>query len=207
LELIVIQTIVCDMGNVLVHFSHERMCAQIGALCGRTAAEIRVLLMDSGLNADFERGFLSPDEMHQRLSRLVGQELDIHAVAQAYADIFTLNEPMLPLLDALREQGHRLVLLSNTSVWHFDFIWERFPILQRFDEFVVSYRAGAIKPEAAIFHAVVSVLNCPPENAFYTDDIADYIRIGREHGMQAEIFTDASAMRGHLADRGIELPE
>ncbi len=199
----VLQTIVCDMGNVLVHFSHERMCAQIGALCGHTAGEIRTVLMDSGLNADFERGFLNPEDMHARLSRSVGHELDIHCLANAYADIFTLNEPMLPLLDALRNRGHRLVLLSNTSVWHFDFIWERFPILQRFDEFVVSYRVGAIKPEAAIFNAVVSVLNCPPEQAFYTDDIADYVRTGREHGLQAEIFTDASAMRGHLAARGI----
>ncbi len=201
-----IQTIVCDMGNVLVHFSHERMCAQIGSLCGHTAAEIRTLVMDSGLNAEFERGFLNPEEMLVRLSGLVGQELELHAVANAYADIFTLNEPMLPLLDRLRDQGHRLVLLSNTSVWHFDFIWERYPILQRFDDFVVSYRVGALKPEPAIFDAVVSVLECPPEHAFYTDDIADYVRAGREHGLQAEIFTDAEAMRGHLADRGISLP-
>lgn len=202
-----IETIVCDMGNVLVHFSHERMCAQIGALCGHTAGQIREVLMNSGLNADFERGFLNPEDMQQRLSQIVGQELEIHALALAYADIFTLNEPMLPLLDTLRDRGHRLVLLSNTSVWHFDFIWERFPILQRFDECVVSYKVGAIKPEAAIFHAVVSALQCVPERAFYTDDIADYVRIGREHGLQADVFTDAAAMRGHLANRGLVLPE
>lgn len=200
-----LETVVFDMGNVLVHFSHERMCAQIGALCGRSAAEIRTVLMDSGLNAEFERGFLNPEEMRDRLSQVVGQELGIAALAEAYADIFTLNEPMLPILDALREQGLRLVLLSNTSVWHFDFIWERFPILQKLDEFVLSYRVGAIKPELPIFHAVAEALSCPVENAFYTDDIAEYVTVGRSQGLQAEIFTDAVALRRHLADRGIGL--
>ncbi|MDP1799590.1 MAG: HAD family phosphatase [Planctomycetaceae bacterium] len=201
-----IETVVFDMGNVLVHFSHERMCAQIGALCGRSAGEIRTVLMDSGLNAEFERGFLNPEEMCDRLSQAVGQELDMAALAEAYANIFTLNEPMLSILDALRDQGKRLVLLSNTSVWHYDFIWDRFPILQKLDEFVLSYRVGAIKPELPIFHAVVAALFCPVENAFYTDDIADYVRVGHAHGLQAEIFTDAVALRSHLADRGVLVP-
>ena len=41
-----IRTCLFDMGNVLLHFCHERMCAQIGGLCGRTAAEVRALLID-----------------------------------------------------------------------------------------------------------------------------------------------------------------
>lgn len=198
-----LHTIVFDMGNVLVHFSHERMCAQIGALCGQSAANIRTILLESGLNADFERGFLNPEEMRDRMSLAVGQELDLHSLTNAYADIFTLNEPMLGILDALKDQGKRLVLLSNTSVWHFDFIWERWPILQKLDDHVTSYEAGAIKPEAKIFETLLPQLQCPPENAFYTDDIADYIRAGREHGLQAEVFIDDIALRYQLKNRGI----
>ncbi len=198
-----LHTIVFDMGNVLVHFSHERMCAQIGALCGQSAAEIRTILMESGLNAEFERGFLNPEEMRDRLSQAVGQEFEVNALANAYADIFTLNEPMLGILDALNDQGKRLVLLSNTSVWHFDFIWERWPILQKLDDHVVSYKAGAIKPEPGIYQALLPLLQCPPENAFYTDDIADYIRIGRGFGLQAEVFIDDIALRYQLKNRGI----
>lgn len=198
-----LHTIVFDMGNVLLHFSHERMCAQIGALCGWSAAQIRTVLMESGLNADFERGFLNPEEMRDRLSQAVGQQFDITALANAYADIFVLNEPMLGILDALKDQGKRLVLLSNTSVWHFDFIWERYSILQKLDDHVTSYAAGALKPEPKIFHALLPLLQCPPENAFYTDDIADYIRAGREHGLQAEVFIDDIALRYQLKNRGV----
>jgi len=200
-----LHTIVFDMGNVLVHFSHDRMCAQIGALCGQSAAQIRVALLESGLNADFERGFLNPEELCDRLSRAVGQSFKLNALSNAYADIFTLNEPMLAILDALKDQGRRLVLLSNTSVWHFDFIWERWPILQKLDDHVVSYKAGAIKPEPGIFQALLPLLQCPPENSFYTDDIADYIRTGREYGLQAEAFIDDIALRYQLKNRGIEV--
>jgi glucose-1-phosphatase len=159
--------------------------------------------MESDLNAEFERGFLNPEEMRDRMSQAVGQELELNALANAYADIFTLNEPMLGILDALKDQGKRLVLLSNTSVWHFDFIWERWPILQKLDDHVVSYKSGAIKPEPGIFHALLPLLQCPPENAFYTDDIVDYIRVGREHGLQAEVFIDDIALRYQLINRGV----
>ena len=48
-----IRTFLFDMGNVLVHFSHEKMCAQMGALCEKSAEEVRDVLFESGMQADF----------------------------------------------------------------------------------------------------------------------------------------------------------
>jgi putative hydrolase of the HAD superfamily len=109
----------------------------------------------------------------------------------------------VPVLDGLRELDIRLVLLSNTSVSHFEFIQERFDVLDRFDDFVVSYRVGAIKPERAIFEAAISAIECKPGECFYTDDIAEYVSIGRQFGFQADVFTDVAALTGHFEHRGI----
>lgn len=202
-----LQTAVFDMGNVLLHFSHDRMCAQIGRLCGRTGPEIRGLLLDSGLQWNFERGLVAPEELHRQLESLVQRPVDFDALSHASSDIFQLNEPIVPVLDALQAAGLRLVLLSNTSVWHFEFIQQRFDVLQRFDAHVVSFRVGAVKPEAPIYEAALQAIACPPERAFYTDDIGQYVETGRRYGLQAEVFTDVPSLRRQLTERGVVLPD
>lgn len=198
-----LRTIIFDMGNVLVHFSHDRMCQQIGVLCGQSGGDIQRLLIDSGLQWNFERGLMSPRELHRQIVELVEQPLDYDAVRIAASDIFRLNEPLVPVIDELRRQGHRLVLLSNTSEWHFEFIWSRFDVLQRLHAHVLSCRVGAIKPESPIYDAILQEIGCDPHEAFYTDDIAKYVDTGRTYGLNAEVFTDVPALRRQLAGHGV----
>lgn len=201
-----IRTCLFDMGNVLLHFSHEKMCEQIGVLCGLTGLQIRELLLDSGMQLDFERGRMSEPDFHRWLTAKVACEMALDSLRFAASDIFVLNEPMLPILDFLKSSGVRLVLLSNTSVSHFEFIRERYDVLDRFDEFVVSFLAGAVKPEPPIYEAALRAIRCEPAECFYTDDIPLYVETGRRYGLQAEVFTDAAALTGHLSARGIDVP-
>lgn len=200
-----IRTCLFDMGNVLLFFSHERMCRQIGELCGRTADDVRRVLFDSGLQHEFECGRCSEAEFHRRLQRGLDVELDFDALHRAGSDIFELNEPMPGILDALKQRGMRLVLLSNTSIAHYEWVRAKFDVLDRFDDLIVSFEAGAVKPEPAIYEAALRRIDCRPPECFYTDDIAKYADIGRSYGLQAETFIGAEALRGHLAARRIPL--
>jgi putative hydrolase of the HAD superfamily len=191
------------MGNVLVHFSHETMCAQMGALCGLSAADVWPLLLTGGLQWEFERGRLTEDEFFRKFQEEVNCRLDADALRHAACDIFHLNEPIVPILKALKSSGRRLVLLSNTCVSHFEFIQERFGVLQLFDDFVVSYRVGSIKPEPAIFEAALKAVRCEPAECFYTDDIAAYVNRARTFGLHAEVFTDADTLTAQLAELGV----
>jgi HAD superfamily hydrolase (TIGR01509 family) len=201
----VIRTFLFDMGNVLVHFNHDRMCEQIGALSGRTGAELKPLLIDSGWQLDFERGSVSPTGFHDWFEHSFQTKVDRHALAHAASDIFTLNTAIVPVLDELKSRGHRLVLLSNTSVFHFEFIRDRFQVLDRFDDFVLSYEVQALKPEPAIYEAALKKIHCDAPDCFYTDDIEKYVEGGRRHGLDAEVFTTVDSLKTQLAVRGITL--
>ena len=198
-----IRTCLFDMGNVLVFFSHDRMCQQLGQLCGRTSEEMRLLLIDSGVQWDYERGRLNPAQFQDWFQTETSCQVQLADLNRAGADIFWLNEPIIPVLDQLKELGIRLVLLSNTCQTHFDWIWEHYDVLQRFDAHVTSCGVGAIKPEPAIFHAALNQIGCRPDECFYTDDIAQYVEAGRQHGLFAEVFTDVSNLRQHLAERRV----
>jgi putative hydrolase of the HAD superfamily len=199
-----IRTVVFDMGNVLVRFSHERMCEQIGRLCARTGPEVKSLLLDSGLQWDFERGRCDEAEFHRRFQTAAGGSMSIDDLKHAASDIFEPNEEVTAVARRLKAAGYRLVLLSNTSVAHYEFIRSRWDLLDPFDELVLSYKVGAIKPEPAIFETALMAIRCRPEEAFYTDDIPAYVEAARTYGIDAEVFTTADALRGHLAERGVD---
>lgn len=201
----VIRSFLFDMGNVLVHFSHDRMCQQMGLLCGRSGDDIRRLLLDSGVQWNFERGLMSAEDFHRRFQEIVGKGVEFQDLINAASDIFELNREIVPVLDGLKKNGYRLVLLSNTSVWHFEFIKKRFDVLNRFDRFVVSYEAGAVKPEPAIFEQALEVIHCVPQECFYTDDIPLYVEAGRKFGLDAEVFTDVDRLKKQLQVRRVKL--
>ncbi|MCA9005815.1 MAG: HAD family phosphatase [Planctomycetaceae bacterium] len=193
------------MGNVLAFFSHDKMCEQMGGLCDRSRTEIQNLLIESGVQWEYERGKLSPAEFHSWFEQAVEKNVDFNELLTAGSDIFELNTTIIPVLDSLKSQGYRLVLLSNTCVSHFEFIWNEYEVLQRFDDFVTSYTAGAIKPERAIFECALEKIQCAPEEAFYTDDIPEYISLARQLGLQAEVFTDTESLIQQLAQRDIRV--
>ena len=198
-----IRTCLFDMGNVLVFFSHDRMCDQLGQLCDRSTEEVRQLLLDSGVQWNYERGRLSPAQFHEWFQETAGRKIPFDDLTRAASDIFWLNEPIVPVLDQLKAQGRRLVLLSNTCITHFEWVRDHYDVLQRFDACVTSCGAGAIKPEPAIYEAALRKIGCDPSECFYTDDIPKYVTAGRQHGLMAEVFTDVPALLGHLSKHGV----
>lgn len=200
-----IKTFLFDLGNVLVTFCHRRMLGQIGALCGHDEQSLRPLLFGTGLLDRFETGQLTEETFLREAERLLHCTFEPTALYQASCDIFAANDPMPALTRQLKQAGYRLVLLSNTNAGHLRFVRESFDVLEPFDELVLSYEVGAMKPDERIFAAARRAIGCQPEECFYTDDIPRYVEAGRAAGLDAEVFTTADAFRRQLADRGIVL--
>lgn len=199
----VIKTFLFDLGNVLMFFSHERMTVQLAEELGRTKEETWSLLFGSELQQDFERGRMTTQEFHERIEREVGRNLEREALERAVADIFWPNEPMRPLVQRLKSEGYRLVLLSNTSEPHVRFIRQQFDVLDDFDELVLSYEVGAAKPEPAIYQAALRAAQAAPNECFYTDDISKYVAAGRAHGIEAHLFEGYDGLVERLRSLGV----
>lgn len=199
-----IRTFLFDLGNVLVHFSAEQMWRQIGAVCNCPDERVRELLFESGLLAELERGRISEQDAYRRFTDSLDTDADLDRLRLAVCDIFSLNAPMMPVLDALKSQGHRLILFSNTSLAHFRWIEQQFDVLQRFDDCITSYEVGAAKPEPAMFETALERIQCIPADCFYADDIQENIDAGRRHGLQAELYRDTETLLRQLEQHGIQ---
>lgn len=200
-----LKTILFDLGNVLLNFSHERMCQQVADLFSVSPDLVKERIFTNGTYLVFDRGRLTENDLHKQLQMDFKVDCEIDALRRAVGDIFKPNKQMHEFLPALKEQGLRLVLLSNTCVTHIDWVKSNLPTLKYLDDLVLSYEVGACKPEPEIYQAALQKINCQPNECFYTDDIEDYVQAGRTHGLNAEVFESAEKFRQDLAAFGVHL--
>jgi putative hydrolase of the HAD superfamily len=200
-----IRALLFDMGNVLIHFSHERMYRQLGELVGRDGSEVERWLHESGLFDGYETGRVTTDELRIELGRLVGRPIDADALDRAASDIFWLNESMAPVIDRLAMNGLPLVLLSNTCETHFRWVSSRYPVLRHFPTRVLSYEVGACKPNAAIFEAAARAAGVSSAECFFTDDTPGHVGAARQLGFDAVVYRDTPQLIADLRMRGLNL--
>ena len=197
-----------DLGNVLLSFCTRRFCTQVGQTLGIDAGKIEPLLARQGDLPStfwrFERGDVTPEELHAQLCELGACDIPVDAIAQAASDIFTPIEENLALVERLAAAGHPLGILSNTNPWHWRFVTGRFPLLATaFDEIVTSYDARAMKPEAAIYEHAIERAEVAAGDIFFVDDRPENVAGAREAGMDAVVYRDPRSLVRLLRDRGV----
>jgi len=194
-------TIFFDLGNVLLFFDLEKMLIQL-ANCMRIPLEVLrdKQLFNPQVFQNFECGRTTSEELYRLLQSNTDHPFSFHDMAIAMSDIFTPNIELWPLVEQLKAQGSRLVLISNTNECHFKFAYSHYAVLKLFDRFILSYEVGAGKPDPLIFkHALKEARG----KTFYTDDIPAFVEAGRAAGIDAEVFVDVPTLQQHLKKRKI----
>jgi glucose-1-phosphatase len=193
-----------DLGKVLVDFSVERMLDQMAVVVGIPAEAVREAAFGNGLMRQHETGQLSTREFYEAFCQATATRADFGRLVAAAADIFELNLSMIPLVTQLRQAGYRTGILSNTCETHWEHCFRRYRIVHDgFGVFALSHRIGALKPDAAIYHAAAEMAGCAPEEIFFVDDLHGHVAGARAVGFDAMPFTTAAALADELRQRGI----
>jgi glucose-1-phosphatase len=197
------RAIIFDLGKVLVHFDFKRGYQALEGLCPHAAADIPKRLASTGLVERFETGLVEPRDFVDQFSRILDLRVDYEQFCGIWSCIFT--DPLIPesIIEGLAAR-YRLLLLSNTNAIHFEMIRRTYPVLRHFHDLVLSYEVKAMKPDPAIYCAVLERAGCRPEECFYTDDIGEYVEGARRMGIDAVQFRGAEALQQEFRARGIE---
>lgn len=192
-----------DLGNVCLPFDHGRMVRQVAELFAAPARDVESALLGGTTLADIECGRMTDAELHRSLCSQLGVDVPASDLFRAASDIFMADPQMEDLLAELSGCDLPLILVSNTSGPHIEFVREEFTTLSHFDTLVLSYEVGAAKPERAFYDRAFDAAGCRPEECFYTDDILAYVDAAREIGVDAEVFCDAAILREQLVERKV----
>jgi putative hydrolase of the HAD superfamily len=169
---------------------------------------VRRLVLSETTLRRHETGELDPVTFYAYFCRETGAKVLPDALHAAAADIFTLNEEMLPLLESLAAAGERLGILSNTNEVHWQFITSgRFPRLLPgpFEQVVLSFEERCMKPDVAIYQAAARRAGVESREIFFVDDREENVAGALRAGVDAVLFQGVPQLTRELLRRGIEI--
>lgn len=198
-----IDTLVFDMGGVLIEFRAELFAERLGLDAAARIALERCLLRTADW-VRLDRGTIREEDVLANACRKLPPSL--HAAAEEI--LYRWDRPIVPvagmeaLLHALKARGYRLYLLSNASRRQHEY-WPRVPGSNCFDGTLISADVQFVKPEREIYEKLFETFSLTPSHCLFVDDFPMNIEAAENAGMQGIVFHDAQQLSDELKARGI----
>lgn len=173
-----------DLGNVLALFEHEIAVRQIASLTSQTTERIREIVFASGLEDRYEAGKLTSKEFVDEINHRTQQSVEADRLLEAHSAIFRPNEAILTALQAVKNSGIEMGILSNTCEAHWRWLQaKKWSVIDGwFEKCALSFEIGSMKPDDTIYEASEELCGCSANEIFFTDDRADNIAAATRRG-------------------------
>lgn len=186
-----INTIIFDMGGVIITIDQEQAVSRFAALGLKDAAQQLDPYTQGGIFGLLEEGRITDEEFRRELSLLVQRDLSYDECRYAWLGYCKeIPRRNLDALRRLRRQGYRLVLLSNTNPFMMSYILsERFdgqghPLSDYLDALYMSYKMKVMKPNEEFFRRVLMAEQVPPSACLFVDDGPRNVAAASQVGMR-----------------------
>ena len=172
-----IKTVIFDMGGVIITINQDEALRRFKALGVEDAEEILNPYCQSGVFGDLEEGKVTAEEYQKALEKMVGKKLTFDEIRHCWLGyVKEVPTNKLATLRKLREEGYRVLLLSNTNPYMTswtdseDFSGDGHAIGEYFDAMYRSYEVKYMKPADMFFRYVLAQEKILPENVLFVDD-------------------------------------
>ena len=198
----VFESVVFDLGNVLVRWDRRYLYEQLiedPAELDRFLDE--VLTLD--VNADLDRGVPLAEVTAELAARHPEHAGLIDAFRTRWSE--TLGDVLhetVEIVEALRGTV-RLFALSNWGRETFELSRPRLSFLDGFDGLVVSGREGVVKPDPAIWLLLCERHGVDPASAVFIDDSPANVTAAAELGFTTVEFTSPAQLARELRTLGV----
>jgi FMN phosphatase YigB (HAD superfamily) len=196
-----IRVIVFDIGNVLIPFDWNECVSTIEKM--EKGASYRLLqVVGSELMISYEKGLIPSEEFYHQIIQILGIHINFSDFKELFSSIFVSNDKLVNLLPSLRE-WYKIYALSNTCEIHINRLNKEYSLLKYFDEYILSYMIGHVKPEEEMFLEVLKRSNLQPGEHLYIDDNLNFTEFAKSLGFQTHHFVSNEALLDDFRKRGI----
>ncbi len=185
-----------DLGGVIMNIRRESAVEAFEELGMEAADQFFDPFCQHGVFGALEAGAITPEEFRAEVRKQFRPGVtDAEIDAALCRFLQGIPEERLRRLAQLRQQGHRVVMLSNTNaiMWH-AYILPEFTKLggslsDYFDAVVLSFEAKVCKPDARIYDYARTTLNLDPQLTTFYDDGAANVEAALRAGYHAQLIT------------------
>lgn len=185
-----IRTIIFDMGGVIITIDQQEAVRRFKALGLQDAEQQLDPYTQGGIFGDLEAGRITAEEFRIALSKQVGRELSYDECRHAWlgycGDVPQRN---LQLLTRLRQEGYRLILLSNTNPYMMShvlspaFDGSGHPLSHYLDALYMSFEMKVMKPDETFFRRVLMAEHTIPSECLFVDDGPRNVAVASQIGI------------------------
>lgn len=180
-----------DLGNVIVDIDFSRVLGTWSDLARVPLAQLKQSFTMGEAFHQHERGEIADEAFAKAMCHDMDLPLSYEQFAHGWQAIFVeLRPEVIDIMSKLREQGHRVVVLSNTNALHTTFWPSEYPqIHAAADHVYLSQEMGMRKPEARIYQRVLEREGFSAADAVFFDDNADNIEGASRLGITSVLVT------------------
>ena len=202
-----IRAIFFDLGNVIVKVNPE-VLEKGFADCGKII--IGKFISQFMVSDDYNRyteGKLTSSQFYSRTKKLYRLDIKYREFYDLWNKVLEPYPEMEEIVRNLKKDypDIKMILVSNTNEVHYDFVREKYKILDLLDGHITSHEEGMQKPDPEIFVRALKLADTLPKETFYTDDREDLISAARTMGIRAFQFHDHHQFQAQLAKFNIKI--
>ncbi len=184
-----INTLIFDLGGVIVDLAPERTLTEFAALANKPVTEILAVYTAHPCFYAYETGRIGEDEFRNAVRTMFNLNASDAEIDRCWNAMLTGIPPeKLTMLTRLKKH-FTILVLSNTNSIHLAYINEIILNGQVLDTYVhrahYSHQIGMRKPDREIFEYVLNAHSLTPEQTLFLDDNADNISAAKSLGMEA----------------------
>ena len=194
-----VNTVVFDIGMVLVYFRWKELFADLGFEGDKFQKIAQATVHNPWWNI-FDKGGISVEEIVDKYAESAPQYREDIAKIYDHGDEFvTLYDYAIPWIHELKERGYKVYILSNWSEPAYEANKDtHLRFLKDVDGAIMSYREGMIKPDREIYQLLCNRFRIHPAEAIFLDDNVANVKAAKEFGMQAIHFQNYEQAREEL---------
>lgn len=183
-----IQTIIFDMGNVLLDYNPQRVVDYY--FDSKEDREIILKELFEGpewIQGDL--GWIKDADRFAPVSKRVPERLHegLQLCVREWHQFMVPLEGAWEFTAAVKEEGYQLYILSNASDAFYEY-FPRFRPLSFFDGVVVSADLHKIKPDRAIYQYLLETYHLKAEECFFLDDRRENVEAAEALGIKGYVF-------------------
>ena len=152
--------------------------------------------------APFMRGEIERAEFRKRMCAHLDIQQTIHEFDELWRSAIEPNPDIVPLVESLSSR-YRMVIGSNTDELHQQRVESVQPIIATFDDFLLSYELGVLKPDPEFYEKGLAKLGLTPDQCFFTDDRQNNVDSAISVGIQSVRFESVHQLETALEALGV----
>jgi len=165
----------------------------------------RVFAKSDQMNKEYKLGKLSDEKFWNWAISEWKLQLTWQEIINILIEGYNVDENIVQVVKKCRQNGYKTAICTSNFPARINGLQKKFGFLDNFDVKVISYEAGANKPDIAIYQKLVEIANVLPNEIVFADDNEESVTNSKAVGITTLFYENFDKYIKQLENYGINI--